>query len=93
MAKYISIPVTSVPQGVIFNSDLITTTVYIDASNIRIWAYGKSYTFTATGTPGATAMGNFITAINTAITASSGPLLTSVVMPTGVVVALPPTVA
>ena len=90
MAKYISIPTStaSIPS-ITFNTDLITSVVYTAPTTFVIWCFGKSYTFTTT-TGGAQGT---ITSINNAILSVSGPLLTQVVMPSGVTIANPPAVA
>ena len=91
MAKYISIPTTAATgvPNITFNTDLITSIVYTNATTFAILGFGKSYTFTTTGN-GAQGM---VTNINTAIAAINGPLLTQVILPTGITVAALPVVA
>jgi dihydrodipicolinate synthase/N-acetylneuraminate lyase len=85
MAKYISIPTTVAP--IAFNTDLVTGLEYTAATTFKIWCGGKSFSFTTSSNG---AKGTII-AINNAIISTSGPLMTNVVLPTGVTIAAGPT--
>jgi len=91
MAKYISIPVSSVTNvpSITFNTDLITSVVYTAPTTFVIWAFGKSYTFTTSSAGAST----FVSAINTAILAQSGPILIPVIISTSATVSALPVIA
>ena len=92
MAKFINIPVTAVPAGILINTDTISGVVVLGAStsNVTIYAGPKVFPFTFTS-PANALLG--LAAINAAIVSPSGPVLTPVVFPAGVTVALAPIVA
>jgi len=83
MAKYISIATTITGTPTLqFSTDLITYVHYVSATSLVIYSGPKAYTLTVAG---ATTT-NLYNAINSAIVTVSGPILTSVVLPTGVTV-------
>jgi len=91
MAKYISIPVSSVTgvPSITFNTDLVTSVVYTGTTTFVVWAFGKSYTFTTSAAGAST----FVAAINTAILAQNGPILVPVIISTSATVSALPVVA
>ena len=92
MAKFINIPVTAQAPGVLFNTDTVSSAVILAASPtaVTIYAQSKVYPFTFTSAANAT-LG--LAAINAAIVNPVGPIVTNVVFPAGVAVALSPVVA
>ena len=90
MAQFIQIPttVTGAPT-VLFNTNAITYVSYLTSATFAIYSGAKSYTFTtsAAGAAGA------VSAINAAILNISGPVLTTVNLPSGVTIAALPVIA
>ena len=83
MAKFISIATTITGTPILqFATDLLTYVHYASATSIEIYSGPKKFTLTVAG---ATTT-NLYNAINSAIVTVSGPILTSVVLPTGVTV-------
>lgn len=83
MAKYISIPTTITGTPTLqLATDLITLVNYVSATSVVIYSGPKIFTLTVAG---ATTT-NFYNAVNAAIVAVNGPLLSPVVLPAGVTV-------
>jgi len=90
MVKFIAIPNTlSASNPFLFNVAEIAYVGYVGTASFVIYANGKSYTFTTTAGGGAAT----VAAVNKAILNPAGPTLTTVEMPTGIVIAAAPTVA
>jgi hypothetical protein len=90
MAKYIQIPTTVTGSpNILFNTDVISSVTYLTATTFAVYAQAKSFTFT---TSAAGAAGT-VAAIYNAMLATNGPVLATVVMPTGVTISALPVVA
>lgn len=90
MANFISITTTVAgAQPIIFNTINITSVLWLTATTFVIYSGAKSFTFTtsAAGAAGAVA------AINNAMFSIAGPVLSPVLLPTGVTIGALPVVA
>ena len=90
MAKFIQIPTTVAGSpNILFNTDVISSVSYLTATTFAVYAQAKVFTFTTSAAGAA----KTVEAIYKAILTVNGPLLTDVVMPTGVTIAALPVVS
>lgn len=83
MAKFIAIPTTITGTPTLqFGTDLITYVHYASATSLVIYSGPKAFTLTVAGA----VTTNVYNAINNAILAVNGPVLTPVILPTGATV-------
>lgn len=90
MANFISITTTVAgAQPIIFNTVNITSVLWLTATTFAIYSGAKSFTFTtsAAGAAGAVA------AVSNAMLSIAGPVLSPVLLPTGVTIGALPVVA
>jgi len=83
MAKYITIPTTITGTPTLqFATDLIAYVNYASATSVVIYSGPKAYTLTVAGA----STTNVYNAINNAIVAVNGPVVSPVVLPSGATV-------
>lgn len=92
MVQYITIPIrksTSGVNGITFNVDLISTVLVVSTTTFAVYSQGRTFTFTTVGSFAKEA----VIAITRALPNSDKPVVSTVVFPSNVVIALIPTVA